>query len=175
MNEPRPIREPVAELLAKHELANVIELFFDGACEPKNPGGVATCGWLIQSQQRGLIASGSREVARGDGATNNVAEWTALGLGLRFLLDNPEIASGNVLQIHGDSKLVIEQLNHTWRCNNERLQRLRARCEEIISQLPCVTWRATWIPREENEEADALSRRAYETATGKTFPTYTHR
>lgn len=165
-----PIREPLAELLERHELANVVTLFFDGACEPKNPGGVATCGWLIHNHAGETIASGYREVARGDGATNNVAEWTALGLGLRFCLDNPEVASGKVLHIKGDSKLVIEQLNHTWNCNNERLQRLRARCEEIIPKLACVTWCATWIPREENEEADALSRRAYEEATGNTFP-----
>jgi ribonuclease HI len=112
---------------------------------------------------------------RGEGATNNLAEWTALGLALRWLLDNPEVASGNVLHIQGDSQLVIEQLNGTWNCNKPHLIRLRDRCREIIEQLAVVAWRANWIPRLENQEADALSRRAYEEATGKSVPERTRK
>jgi ribonuclease HI len=170
MSQVLPIRDAIAQTLERHDLANVVRVWFDGACEPKNPGGIATCGWLIRNSVEELISSGHREVARGEGATNNVAEWTALGLALRWLLDNPEVVSGNVLHIQGDSQLVIEQLNGTWNCNKPHLQKLRDRCREILDQLGCVAWRANWIPRLENQEADALSRRAYEEATGKSFP-----
>lgn len=42
-----------------------LTLYFDGACEPRNPGGVATCGWLILGPDGEQIAEGHKCVARG--------------------------------------------------------------------------------------------------------------
>lgn len=166
----QPIRQIIANSVVRHGLAPVMTLWFDGACEPKNPGGVATCGWVIRDSNSELLASGKREVARGEGATNNVAEWTALGLGLRWMLDNHQVTSKCVLGIRGDSKLVVEQLNRNWKCNAPHLLKLRDRCLAILEELGPTSWTAKWIPREENEEADLLSQQAYEEATGKAFP-----
>lgn len=158
-----------------------ITIWFDGACEPRNPGGVASCGWLIEIDGQ-EITSGCKVVAQGPTATNNLAEWSALGLALRWLLDNQdeipqlpeEIAVDKGLRvasltIHGDSQLVINQLNRSWACNKEHLRRLRDRCLELLEQID-LDWHAEWIPREQNERADALSRKAYEQRTGKRFP-----
>lgn len=41
-----------------------IELQFDGACEPKNPGGVATYGWLICTPEC-VLQHGSGVVCEG--------------------------------------------------------------------------------------------------------------
>lgn len=162
------ISQAVAESLESHGIARVVRLWFDGACEPVNPGGIATGGWIIRDGEQ--VYTGHNEVCRGDGATNNVAEWTALGMALRYMLDNSQQFSGSVLTIYGDSQLVIEQLNRRWKCNKIHLQKLRDRCWAILGELALPSWTATWIPREQNTEADALSRKAYEEATGKCFP-----
>lgn len=134
-----------------------------------NPGGVATCGWVIRDDAGELVASDSRMVCKGDGATNNVAEWCALGFALRYMADSK--AFGNCdLMIRGDSQLVVFQLIGKYKCNAEHLRKLRDRCLAVIDEIGCTSWKAEWIKRDENEEADALSRKAYEDATGKRFP-----
>jgi len=158
-----------------------ITLWFDGACEPRNPGGVASCGWIVEIEGN-EIESGCKVVAEGQTATNNLAEWSALGLGLRWILDHqaelpqlPEDLTGSkglpaaMLTIRGDSQLVVNQLKRNWACNKEHLRRLRDRCLEILAELN-MNWVAEWIPREQNERSDALSRKAYEQRTGKRFP-----
>ncbi len=148
-----------------------LTIYFDGACEPRNPGGVATAGWYILDRDGGDVAEGYRVVARGAGATNNVAEWSALGFALRWLLDHRAAeCRGKALLIHGDSQLVCCQLTSAWGCNKEHLRRLRARCWEIIDQLGLMVWRAEWVPRERNARADELSRRAYVECTGRQPP-----
>lgn len=148
-----------------------ITIYFDGACEPVNPGGTATAGWYILDEQGNEIATGYQVVKRGNSATNNVAEWCALGLALRRLLDEYKTKCHNkTLTIHGDSKLVCNQLTRSWNCNTPHLQKLRDRCWEILEQLELKNWQAEWIPREKNEKADALSKRAYIECTGKQPP-----
>jgi ribonuclease HI len=144
-----------------------LTLYFDGACEPRNPGGVATYGWLLVDGRR-TIQTGWGFARKGRGATNNYAEWCALGFALRWLLDNRDRWEGQI-EIRGDSQLVINQLTGAWQCRQPSLQRLRLRCLHILQELG-IGWRAKWIPRERNTRADALSRRAYEDHTKKPVP-----
>ena len=168
MSEPTKLRTAIADVLEASGIAPTIVVHFDGACEPRNPGGIATCGWTVHEGGK-LIGSGFQEVCRGDGATNNVAEYCALGFALKWLLETG-LGGKAVLDIRGDSQLVVEQLNGNWKCNKDHLRRLRDRCKALLQEIMPASWRATWIPREQNGEADALSRRAYEEATGKVFP-----
>ena len=55
----------------------MITLFFDGLCRPKNPGGVATYGYVIYQDGK-KVRSGSGVTGSGTGMTNNVAEYSAL-------------------------------------------------------------------------------------------------
>ena len=163
MTEPTPLKDCIAEYLAATGLADELTLHFDGACEPRNPGGVATYGWVLSTGHSGcgVVATG------GPTSTNNLAEWSALGFGLRWIADQK--LKPEKLLIFGDSQLVVRQLNHEWACNKEHLQKLRARCEELLKAID-RPWAAEWIPREKNEDADALSRKAYTDHTGKPFP-----
>lgn len=148
----------------------MLEIHFDGACEPKNPGGIATCGWVIY-QDRKKITEGCKVVKQGKGATNNYAEWCALGLALRWLLDHKEDeCATQSISIIGDSKLVINQLAGKWECRADNLKPLKARCLEILDKLKFQARSARWVPREQNEEADVLSKRAYTERTGKNAP-----
>lgn len=144
-------------------------LHFDGLTEPRNPGGHMAWGWvLFRPGESNLTGKGSLEAKPEN--TNNVAEYTGLGHGLRAVVDL--IKKGAVcrnLFIFGDSKLVVCQLSGTWACNMPHLQKLRDRCLELLKEAK-VRWEADWIPREENEEADALSKDAYRELTGQEAP-----
>lgn len=150
----------------------IVLLYFDGAVEPVNPGGTGTFGFIVRDLP-------GREPVMGCGVlaptaapmTNNVAEYAALGKALRWLVDNAkgDFQPTDELVISGDSKLVIEHLNGTWRCNADNLKPLLARCKELLAALGC-RWAAVWMPREKNTAADALTQAAYVGHTGKPFP-----
>jgi len=148
--------------------AENLTLWFDGLCEPRNPGGVACCGWVVKSGKK-LVAKDFREVVRGPNATNNVAEWCALGFALRWLLTYEQRI--HALKIHGDSQLVINQLNMQWQCRKPNLKRMRDRCLDLLYEIKPYSWDAEWVPRDRNTEADGLSRQAYIEATGKSCST----
>ena len=104
----------------------MVTIFFDGLCEP-NPSGVATFGFVIVGLPGATEpATGCGVVGAGDGMTNNVAEYVALGKALAYLVATK--AAVDELSILGDSKLVIEQLKGNWQCNSPRLAELRDRC-----------------------------------------------
>lgn len=55
---------------------------FDGLCEPVNPGGVATFGFVI-SKDGHILAREHAFLAEGRGASNNSAEYGGL-MGSRY-------------------------------------------------------------------------------------------
>ena len=146
---------------------------FDGLTEPNNPGGTGCYGFSI----RGL--GGPLDVIPGCGVigdmgtpmTNNIAEYIALGKALAYLTANAKerITPETELHIVGDSKLVIEQVNGSWKCEAPHLQRLRDLVRERLKQLGCK-YKLEWIPREQNVEVDQLSRAAYIGRTGLAIP-----
>lgn len=155
------------------DLPNELHLFFDGSCEP-NPGGIATGGFAVFTGPRDFLVevhADSLYFGQGPSWTNNVAEYYALGHGLRWLLD--EKWQGT-LRVLGDSQLVIYQLAGYWKCNKEHLRKLRDRCGSLLMELG-GTYSLGWIPREQNERCDALSREAYVRHTGRPYPERTKR
>ena len=141
----------------------MITLYFDGLCRPKNPGGVATYGYVIFRDGK-RVKSGYGVVGSGTGMTNNVAEYSALKHGLEWARVN---CSDDEIVIKGDSQLVIHQLNGTWQIKSETSKKF---VPEICRLLEGRKTRFVWIPREENAEADELSNVAYHQA-GKRNPT----
>lgn len=97
---------------------------------------------------------------------NNVGEWSALLEAVKEVAES-DAHDGMVLHIRGDSQLVIYQLIGKWGCHKPSMALL---CDKVRACLCDVTWRAEWIPREQNAEADALTEGAYQKATGKPFP-----
>jgi ribonuclease HI len=142
---------------------NKLSIQFDGGCGPKNPGGIATFGWLVKLDGE-IIESDCGEVCRGIEATNNVAEWSALLRALRYLKTAPFDYSKMSLQIRGDSDLVIKQLVGRWKCKAEHLRGYLVECRALLASIGFAYWDAAWIPRERNTEADALTNQAFEEA-----------
>lgn len=139
-----------------------LEIQFDGLCEPRNPGGVLAWGFTISADGR-LIHEGHGSAAAGPLNTNNVAEYLALGFALRWATDH---GGFDGLRIRGDSQLVVKQVNGEWQCKAGHLRRYRDRCRELLNGTG-KPWRVEWVPREQNEAADQLSRRGYVERTGK--------
>lgn len=138
----------------------MIEVFVDGACEPVNPGGIATYGFVIfKDGQRVEVGSG---VAEAEETSNNVAEYTAVVRALGALLRLG--IRGERAVFRSDSELLVNQLSGRYAVRAPRIAPLFEEAQRLISQLRSsgVEIRFAWIPREENQEADALSKQAYE-------------
>lgn len=133
----------------------MITIHFDGLCYPKNPGGVAAYGYLAHRDGK-LIHQGFRAVGEGKGMTNNVAEYEGLMAAAQWIADE-EITEKIVIK--GDSELVIKQMNGQYRVNSATSKKY---VPEIKKLLQGKDVSLVWVPREENEEADKLSRVAYE-------------
>lgn len=84
-------------------------------------------------------------------ATNNVAEYYGLLGGLQLCLEK----GFDHVHVEGDSKLVIEQVFGTWKCNDKKMIALCATAKELKKQFQSIYGK--WIPREQNSEADHYS------------------
>ncbi|HKW05163.1 MAG TPA: ribonuclease HI [Nitrososphaerales archaeon] len=134
-------------------------LNFDGLCQPKNPGGIATYGVVIRKD--GLKVFEGRGLAEAkpwsEEASNNVAEYSGLIRGLEWLKRFGHL--GDQILVRGDSKLVINQLNGAFKIKAPRLVELYRRAEALLSEFKKV--RIEWVERSLNSDADNLSRIAY--------------
>lgn len=128
-------------------------LYADGACRG-NPGPAGSGAALVDDDGH-VIAEAMRFLGPG---TNNVAEWTALIIGLEAARRH------NVedLEVRMDSKLVVEQMNQRWRVKDHKLIPLATAARELFAQFPKK--RIRHIPRAENAIADALANRAIDEA-----------
>jgi ribonuclease HI len=85
-----------------------IEGYFDGVCEPKNPGGHAAWGGIVKVDGETMWRS-SGYCGVGSKMSNNVAEYqgalTVMIAMYGFIEDDPKPTPKLVLR--GDSKLVI--------------------------------------------------------------------
>lgn len=125
------------------------KIYFDGACNP-NPGPTG-CGAVIYDEQGNVVAEIS--VPNGQG-TNNQAEYSSLIFALEKAID----LGIRKAKIYGDSKLVINQLNGVWNCNDTALRVLNKRAMKLCYELDFVE--LSWIKRINNVHADKLSQLA---------------
>jgi ribonuclease HI len=140
-------------------------IHFDGACGPKNPGGIATYGYTVSDTKfNELEAHYGLAYNGGPMATNNVAEYVALGSALRFLLD---AEWSGYLTIFGDSQLVVRQISKIYGFRKQHLRTLCKRCWEILDIICPDGYDIGWIPRDKNARADELSKLAYQKISGK--------
>jgi len=132
----------------------MITLFFDGLCRPKNPGGVATYGYVIYKDGKN-VKSGHGVIGSGAGMTNNVAEYSALKHAAEWVCRH---GGDDEIVNKGDSQLVIHQMNGTWQVKSETSKTF---VPEIRRLLEGRKTSFVWIPREQNAEADRISNIAY--------------
>ena len=133
-------------------------LQFDGASEP-NPGPSGSA-YVIFSpievddsgdQVRNVIQEG---FIYNSHMTNNEAEYNALILGLEKALE----LGITEIDVEGDSNLVVHQVQGLWKVKVPRLVPLQSKANKLLWKFKKFT--VKHIPREENTDADRLSKEA---------------
>lgn len=123
-------------------------LFTDGGSRG-NPGPAASGAVLVAPDGRIL-----HEVGHFLGvATNNVAEWTAVQIGLEAALEHG-IGS---LAVRMDSELVVRQLSGEYRVKHPDLQPLHVRVKSLLRKFTHVD--IQHVRRKENALADGIVNR----------------
>lgn len=149
------------------EADNTLMIFCDGLCEP-NPGGWGCWAWIARSPKGTRLREAYGNIGRGSAVTGNLAEYTAVLNALSYTVGRLSILVERRLGvvIYSDSQLVINQIRGEWACNKSHLRDIRDRAVQIAETLRAagVSVDFVWIPREQNEDADALTRKAYQEA-----------
>lgn len=131
---------------------------FDGACEPKNPGGHMGWGMAVVEADLALESeSGYQEP--GPTTSNNVAEYLGVCMALRRAIAAARVGECEIT-IRGDSKLVIEQLNGRWRAHDGHYMQAMRDAKALLDELRslCASVTLDWQPGSANVHADKASR-----------------
>ena len=94
-------------------------------------------------------------------ATNNVAEYRALLLGL----ERARALGAQRVEVVNDSELIARQVAGEYKVKNEGLRPLRAQAVEVLEQFEA--WSIRSVPRAENETADGLVNEAIDSGTAR--------
>lgn len=144
-------------------MAHLIEAWFDGVCEPKNPGGHAAWGAVVHVDGVEVYREGGY-CGVGPQMSNNVAEYTGFVAALTEALKH-----AGKIHVRGDSRLVICQLTvqpkHISQMKNPGKWMMRGGLYEPFYRQAEKLMRKhgnrvtlEWIPRDENDICDVLSK-----------------
>jgi len=138
----------------------MLNVWIDGACEIMAQN-TASYGLVVKRGETPLIQT-HKVIGHGQGMSNNVAEYGAL---LAFFswyssyakeYDNSDDKEHVI--IHSDSQLLINQMNRKWKATSGMYLQYYKSALLLTQDYKNIEFK--WIPREENTEADALSKRA---------------
>jgi ribonuclease HI len=132
-----------------------IQVFFDGLCQPVNPGGIACFAFIIKDGTNTI----HREYGwAANNSTNNVAEYIGIINALEWLIAN-NFTTENIV-INGDSQLVIQQIKRNFKVKASTIIPLYRKAMFLIRKFKHIQFEL--IPRWQNTEADRLSNLAYQ-------------
>lgn len=132
-----------------------LSLYFDGAS--KNNGQESGCGYYIEYKNEYSLKS-YKDCKYLGHQTNNYAEYSGLILGLEFILSNEELKNASVIKVHGDSSLVINQMQLKWKVKSDNIKELFVKAQSLTKNLRNIEF--IYIPREQNKIADTLANNA---------------
>lgn len=141
----------------------MIECWFDGCCEPKNPGGHAAWGAVVHVDGESVYRDGGY-CGVGPTMSNNVAEYSGFVATLAEALKH----RGKRIHIRGDSRLVICQLfrkaamnlgyDDLWKVNGGHYMPFYRQAKELLAGAKGRVITGEWIPRDQNDICDVLSK-----------------
>ncbi|XP_020082707.1 uncharacterized protein LOC109706335 isoform X1 [Ananas comosus] len=138
----------------RNDVSCVLE--FDGASKG-NPG-KSGAGVILRAEDGSVIC----RVREGLGAvTNNVAEYRALILGMKYALKK----GFQKIRVQGDSKLVCNQVQDLWRARHENMAGLCKEAKELKDMF--LSFEIRHVKREFNADADAQANLAVDLPTGE--------
>jgi len=111
-----------------------------------NPGPAAAA--AVATTPEGEVL-GERSAYIGE-ATNNVAEYRALLLGI----ERARTFGADELELVGDSELVVKQVKGEYKVKDATMRELHGQVKAALRDLPA--WSIRHVRREQNAEADRL-------------------
>lgn len=121
-----------------------------------NPGPAAAAAVIATPEGEILEELGERI----GNATNNVAEYRALLLGL----ERARTLGASEVELVGDSELVVRQVLGQYKVKDPTLKRLREEVDSALSEFD--RWSIRHVRREDNEAADLLVNAALDQLNG---------
>lgn len=119
-----------------------------------NPGPAAIA--AVVSTPEGEVLESRGEVI--GTATNNVAEYRALLLGIELA----KAAGAAEVELIGDSELIVKQVKGEYRVKDANLRELHSQVRAALSELE--RWSIRHVRREQNADADRLVNEALDGA-----------
>ena len=111
-----------------------------------NPG-PAAIGAVVQSGEGEVLEERAKRIGV---ATNNVAEYRALLLGIERAL----ALGASELELIGDSELIVRQVKGEYKVKDANLRKLHAEVRRALREFE--DWSIRHVRREQNAEADRL-------------------
>jgi len=147
----------LAHLPDDSERGHMVELYVDGACIPKNPGGIPVWGFLILRDNTPIDTKGGLAAAEfSPQATNNVAEYEAFINALKQIehvgWDQDKVV------VYTDSLILHNQLKDVWKVGRELLPWYK-KAKALMNGFPLIEVRK--IPRSQNRVAHRAAKAAY--------------
>lgn len=119
-----------------------------------NPGPAAIAA-VVSDESGEVLRAESATIGR---ATNNVAEYRALILGIQLAAE----LGADEVELVGDSELVVRQIEGRYKVKDAGLKPLYAEAKAALEQLPA--WSIRHVKRKFNAEADRLVNEALDSA-----------
>ncbi len=138
-----------------------IELYVDGSCEPRNPGGNGVAGAYLCFDDK--TDGRTRQLGCHSRMSNNVAEYEGLKLGLELCLEHGITSN---FEIYSDSMLVVRQMTGKWKAKPGKMysQSFQETLLFFRENFKVRTIEICWIPGAMNP-ADGFTRYPYEMGT----------
>jgi ribonuclease HI len=111
-----------------------------------NPGPAAIAA-VVQDSAGGVLEEKGEKIGR---ATNNVAEYRALLLGI----ERAEALGADEVELVGDSELIVKQVKGEYKVKDAALRELHAQVKSALTGFG--SWSIRHVRREHNAEADRL-------------------
>ena len=121
-----------------------------------NPGPAAV-GVVVRDEDGELLVERAERIGR---ATNNVAEYRALLLGIATARE----IGGTELDLVGDSELIVRQIEGRYKVKDATMRELHAEATRQLSELE--RWSIRHVKRAENADADRLVNAALDGTDG---------
>jgi len=131
----------------------------DGAIRGGNPGGHGVGGYVIKIIDKDMvrIEKGTIDLGKPPDMTNNISEFAAVYAAMVHVI---KLGLTQIpIVVKSDSMLVVKQMTNKWNCTVPHLIALRDEIKRITKDFKHLEYQ--WVPREENTEADEVSKSLY--------------
>jgi ribonuclease HI len=125
-------------------------------CAERNPNGVGTFACIIRDGKKEIYRSAG-VIGEGRGMSSNTSEYVGLIAALTALKDK-NLTDRDIV-VYTDSEVLARQMGGEWRAVSGFYMSYYLRAKRLRYQFTNLKFQ--WIPREENEEADAETKRVY--------------